>query len=208
MSQCPVNSKDVNDMAFTPFYEWFFIKQGGSIQIGEPELPAVNSSLREVAETISNRQYGVCTDVVTGLMKSISLISRHIRRMGLADGTNIASPVISKMSALQKAKSLMEHGFQDAGCVVDVARSVGMSESHFIRAFKHAFGATPKKFSLDVQMRRAAALLVETDIKVKNASDFLGYTDPSSFSRAFTRFHGISPTEFQQTMLIKRQAGM
>ncbi len=201
MSQIPHDSGEMVDMAFTPFYEWFYIRQGVSLKVDGADLDGIKSILSDVAVTISKRKYGICADVVTGLMRAISLFSRYIRHSGLASGANVASPVISKESALLKARSLLEHGFhQDAGCIVNVAQSIGMSESHFIREFKRAYGTTPKKYSTDVIMRRAAALLRQTDITIKNATYFLGFSDPSSFSRAFTKFHGLSPREFQQSV--------
>lgn len=199
MGQVIVQSGETADLAFTPFYEWFFIREGTGIRL-DPDLQRpVAAILEEIARSLSERSYGTCTDIVAGLLRVVSLFSRHIREAGLADGRHVTPPVISKEAALLKARSLMEYGgVVDAGCVARVARTIGMSESHFIREFKRAYGTTPKQYSLDVLMRRAAALMARTDITVKDAAHSLGYEEPSSFSRAFTRYHGLSPTDYQK----------
>lgn len=198
MSQVPVESGEMVDMAFSPFYDWFYLQRGEGINIRGAEREPIFSILKDVADTIAHQQYGICSDVVTSLMRAISLMSRHMRRVGIADGTQLSPTIISKESALLKARSLIEHGgYRDAGCMANIAQSVGMSESHFVREFKRTYGTTPKQYSINIIMRRAAALLNEKNISVKNASHYLGFNNPSSFTRAFTQFHGVSPTEYQ-----------
>ncbi|HMP77757.1 MAG TPA: AraC family transcriptional regulator [Kiritimatiellia bacterium] len=207
-SQIPLETGEQVDLAFSPFYEWFFIREGAGIALRGPERPAALNLLNEVGRSLSARPYGICSEIVAGLIRAIALFSRHIRRTGRADGAHVAPPMISKEAALLKARSLMEHGgVLDAGCVARVARTVGMSESHFIREFKRTYGTTPKQYSIGVLMRRAAALIARTDISVKDAASHLGFDDPSSFSRAFSRYHQMSPARYRQTPPAPAQSG-
>ncbi|HMO04457.1 MAG TPA: helix-turn-helix domain-containing protein [Kiritimatiellia bacterium] len=201
VSQIPQESGETIDMAFTPFYEWFYIRQGVGLTVGDPERAPVTAILNEVAASIAESQYGICSDVIACLMRAISLFSRGIRRNGLSQGNAIAPSLISKESALLKAKVMMEQGChqQDTRCILHVAQAVGMSESHFIREFKRAYGTTPKQYSIDVLMRRAASMLARTDMTVKNVTYFLGFADPSSFTRMFSRYHGMTPKEYQRS---------
>jgi len=187
------------DMTFSPFYEWFFVRDQTTVRLEGGELENVLPIVREIASTITSPQYGIGAEVVAGLIRVISAFSRWIRRTGTADGTHVASTMLSKEMGLLKARALLEQSeMLDAGCVARIARTVGMSESHFIKAFKHAYAITPKQYSLYILMRRAAALLTRTDITVKDAAFSLGYEDPSSFTRAFHNYFGVSPTEFQR----------
>jgi len=199
MGQVLVDSGETVDLAFSPFYEWFFIREQTDMLLEDAERKPVMDILGEISETIQTAQYGVGSDVVAGLLRVVSLFSRGLRRVGLADGTHIAPPMLSKEATLLRARSLMEQGeMLDAGCVARIARTIGMSESHFIREFKRAYGTTPKQYSLNVLMRRAAALMSRTDITVKDAAFSLGYVDPSSFSSAFQKYYGKSPSAFQR----------
>lgn len=76
-----------------------------------------------------------------------------------------------------------------------VAKKAASSAFHFQRMFSMLCG-----FSLGdyIRMRRltlAADEIYRTNDKVIDIALKYGYDTPESFSRAFTRFHGISPTE-------------
>jgi AraC-like DNA-binding protein/quercetin dioxygenase-like cupin family protein len=199
MGKVLVESGETADLAFAPFYEYFFVHQHSGFRLAQAERDPALRILDETARALALRQYGICADIVAGLLRVISLFSRGLRCAGRADGLHLAPPMLSKENTLLKARALLEQSeLLDAGCVARIARSLGMSKSHFIREFKQAFGTTPKQYSLDVLMRRAAALMVRTDVIVKEAAFHLGYEDPSSFSRAFHRFFGVSPVEYRR----------
>lgn len=46
---------------------------------------------------------------------------------------------------------------------------------------------------------RIARGLLENGTKTGSVAGRVGYTHVSNFSRAFTRFHGVSPSEYQAT---------
>ena len=84
-----------------------------------------------------------------------------------------------------------------------VAKQAYSSPFHFQRMFGMLCG-----FSLGdyIRMRRltlAAEELVRTRGKVIDVALKYGYDTPESFSRAFVRFHGITPTEARRGKTIK-----
>ena len=197
--QVLVESGETVDLAFSPFYEHFFVRGHSGFRLETAEHAPAMEILNEIARVLSARQYGICADIVAGLLRAISLFSRGLRRAGLADGRHLVPPMLSKEATLLKARALMEQGeMLDTGCVARIAHTIGMSKSHFIREFSRAYGTTPKQYSLDVLMRRAAVLMARTDVIVKEAAFHLGYEDPSSFSRAFHKCFGLSPAEYRR----------
>ncbi len=83
-------------------------------------------------------------------------------------------------------------------CAVDyeeAARLACSSAFHFQRMFTMLCGFTLGDY---IRMRRlslAAEDLMRTDDKVIDLAYRYGYDTPESFSRAFTRFHGVTPTQ-------------
>lgn len=75
------------------------------------------------------------------------------------------------------------------------ARQACSSAFHFQRMFSMLCGFTLGHY---IRMRRlalAAEDLMRSDEKVIDLAYKYGYDTPESFSRAFTRFHGVTPTE-------------
>ena len=198
VGQSLVDSDETVDMAFSPFYEYFFIRNNSGFRLPKAERIAAMTHLNEITRSLSTRQYGVCSDIVAGLLQAISLFSRSLRKAGLADGRSLTSPMLSKEATMLKARALMEQGeMLDAGCVDRIARTIGMSAAHFTREFCRVFGTTPKQYSQNVLMRRAAAMMARSDISIKEASFHFGYESPTSFSRAFVAYHGMSPADYR-----------
>lgn len=79
-----------------------------------------------------------------------------------------------------------------------VAREAASSPFHFQRVFGLLCGCTLGDY---IRMRRltlAAEELCRTDKRIIDIALDYGYTTPESFCRAFTRFHGTSPTEVRR----------
>ena len=75
-----------------------------------------------------------------------------------------------------------------------VAKAACSSVFHFQRMFTMLCGFTLGEY---IRMRRlslAAEDLMQSGDKVIDIAYKYGYDTPESFSRAFTRFHGVSPT--------------
>lgn len=74
---------------------------------------------------------------------------------------------------------------------------VGLSESSFFALFKCATGLTPLDFFIRLRMQRAAGLLTETTLQIKEIAARLGYDDQFYFSRLFKAVHGLPPREYR-----------
>lgn len=84
-----------------------------------------------------------------------------------------------------------------------VAKEACSSVFHFQRVFHMLCGYTLGDY---IRMRRltlAAADLIQTDRKVIDIALKYGYDTPESFSRAFSRFHGTTPTEARRGKTVK-----
>jgi AraC-like DNA-binding protein len=82
--------------------------------------------------------------------------------------------------------------------LADAAAAVGLSPFHFVRLFKRQTGVTPYRFVVRTRIRRALALLRETDRPVTAIAYDVGFGDLSNFIHAFRREVGCSPRQFRQ----------
>ena len=99
---------------------------------------------------------------------------------------------------LLRAKDLADARYFDALTVTDLARTAGLSQAHFSREFRRAFGETPHAYLLTRRLERAAALLRTTDLSVAEICLNVGLQSIGSFTTSFTRTFAMSPTAYRK----------
>jgi AraC family transcriptional regulator len=82
--------------------------------------------------------------------------------------------------------------------LADAAAAVGLRPVPFLRMFKRETGVTPYRFVLRTRLRRAIALLRETDRPVTDIAFDVGFGDLSNFVRTFHRAAGVTPRAFRR----------
>jgi len=74
-----------------------------------------------------------------------------------------------------------------------LARVSGVSEAHFARSFKQAFGVPPHRYLLTRRVERAKALLRDTDLSITEIAFQTGWESLGTFGRTFRDITGESP---------------
>ncbi|WP_104987567.1 helix-turn-helix transcriptional regulator [Sorangium cellulosum] len=74
-----------------------------------------------------------------------------------------------------------------------LARVSGVSEAHFARSFKEAFGVPPHRYLLTRRIERATALLRDTDLSITEIAFQTGWKSLGTFGRTFRDVTGESP---------------
>jgi transcriptional regulator GlxA family with amidase domain len=77
--------------------------------------------------------------------------------------------------------------------VPDVARAVGVSEVHLRRIFRKIMNLSPKTAFQEIRMEQARELLEDRRLTVEAVAAEFGFSDASSFTRAFRRQFGHAP---------------
>lgn len=82
---------------------------------------------------------------------------------------------------------------EDLG-ITEIADRTNVSSFYFQKIFHVLCGLTVGEYIRARRLTLAAQELCSSDIKVIDAALKYGYDSPDSFARAFTKFHGISPS--------------
>ena len=98
---------------------------------------------------------------------------------------------------LLRAKDLVDARYAEPLDVPTLARVAHVSEAHFIREFRRAFGETPHVYLLTRRLERAAALLRTTDRSIADICFSVGLQSIGSFTTSFTRMFGSSPAAYR-----------
>lgn len=96
---------------------------------------------------------------------------------------------------LQKALNYIEEHLTERLEYSDIAKQAACSNYHFQRVFGILCGITLGEYIRNRRLTLAGAELTTGNNKVIDIALKYGYDNPDSFSKAFVKFHGITPTE-------------
>jgi transcriptional regulator GlxA family with amidase domain len=99
---------------------------------------------------------------------------------------------------LLRARDKMDSASHEEWPVSRLARVSGVSEAHFARCFKDAFGAPPHRYLLTRRIERAKALLRDTDLPVTEIAFHTGWNSLGTFGRVFRDITGESPSALRE----------
>ena len=95
---------------------------------------------------------------------------------------------------IQNAIRYIEDNLTETLDIRDIAAQAYVSAFHFQRIFGVLCGMTVGEYIRSRRLSLAAQELSRGDIRVIDAALKYGYDSPDSFTRAFTKFHGVSPS--------------
>lgn len=107
------------------------------------------------------------------------------------------------IKGIQRAIDYIELNLTEDMNYEDIAKQAYSSQFHFQRIFSIICGFTVGDY---IRMRRlsmAASDLIRNNDKVIDVALRYGYDSPESFTRAFTNFHGVTPTEAKRGKNVK-----
>lgn len=99
--------------------------------------------------------------------------------------------------SFQVAIRYMEEHLLDDIRMDDIAKKVYMSPLYFQRGFKIMTGYSPSEYIRYRRLYLAALDAISGNEKVIELAYKYGYDTPESFTKAFTRFHGMSPMQIR-----------
>lgn len=80
----------------------------------------------------------------------------------------------------------------------ELSALISRSASQTIRLFKQAYGITPYEYLLEQKINRAKLMLKGTNMRVKDISSALSFSDEHYFSGLFRKKTGLSPGEYRR----------
>jgi AraC family transcriptional regulator len=132
--------------------------------------------------------------------EALSLVLMHelIRLERTASAA--ARPLSGGLPAWQRKRvvDFIEEHLSEEISLATLAQLVNLSLFHFARAFRRSFGMPPHRYHSVRRMDRARSLLQRPALSVTEIGAQTGFRETSSFTRAFRKFTGLTPTEYRR----------
>lgn len=105
--------------------------------------------------------------------------------------------------SISRAIEYIENHLTEDLKIEEVAKHVYLSTFYFQKGFSIICGYSVSEYIRNRRLSLAAYELLHTDHKIIDIALQYGYESPDSFTKAFTRFHGVTPSEVRSGAKIK-----
>ena len=176
---------DVADAANAPRIEHLRTPEGWTTD--DTVMEQAGTLLRHAME-----QPSAASGLFTGHL--LMALTAHVaqRYGGLREGERRATGGLAPWQE-RRAKDLLAANLSNPPSVGTVADEVGLSPSHFARAFKASIGRSPHAWLQEVRVDHAKDLLADPEISLAAVAMESGFADQSHFTRIFGRMTGATP---------------
>lgn len=105
---------------------------------------------------------------------------------------------LSELERFRPVLELVEGRLERPLAVADLAATMGLEVDYFSARFKRALGLAPKAWVLSRRLEKAASLLWDTPMKIREAAARCGFNDEAYFARIFHQRMGVSPSGYRR----------
>ena len=109
-------------------------------------------------------------------------------------------PIRGGLTALQlrRIKEFVHADVSKDIGISELASLVGLSQFHFIRAFKHSVGLSPYQYVLSERISVAKEMLSKRDLSIADVALAAGFSNASQLNRVFRKLIGVTPTVYRR----------
>lgn len=118
------------------------------------------------------------------------------------EGTHVETAVRGGLASWQEraVTSYIEEHLAEPISLATLAQLVRLSPFYFCRAFKQSFGMPPHRYHSGRRIELAKTLLAKPSSSVTHVGMALGFRETSSFTAAFRKMTGLTPTAYRRSL--------
>jgi AraC family transcriptional regulator, glycine betaine-responsive activator len=163
---------------------------GGLFEIdGDRFTSAGGTTAIDMMLTMIAGQHGpdLAASVAEGILHSPIRHHSENQRMSLPARIGARHPKL--VSIIEK----MEENLEDPLSPSLLAKQAGLSTRQLERLFRRYLDRSPKRYYLELRLKKARSLLLQTDMSVINVALACGFSSPSHFSKCYRSYYGRTP---------------
>lgn len=139
----------------------------------------------------------VARDHGHNLATQIANFYQHERIRGTGDLQSEARHTVIKIKSekLLRVINVMENNVEQPLDSAELAVHAGITPRQLQRLFKEHTGYSPNRYYLDLRLRHARLLLLQTAMPVIDVAVAAGFVSHAHFSKCYRQLFGVTPTE-------------
>ena len=111
----------------------------------------------------------------------------------------LQEPAGERKDLISEIKSYIRNHFTEDISLKDISERFYINSSYFSTLFKKKTGQTYQNYLISLRISLARKLLGETDLRLYEICEMVGYRDINHFNRIFERETGKKPGEFRRS---------
>jgi two-component system response regulator YesN len=168
-------NKEINDVIFKGFFA----------RLGEESLETF-TTLNKIGSIYNFDHFYEYFHALEDLLMRIHEYNKQIKS------------VYSEQKYMDRAIEYIRENYHKDLNLAVVSNYISLNYSYFSHMFKEFTGQNFVDYLKMVRIEAARGLLRESDYKVFEISEMVGYKNPKQFARVFREIEGISPKEFRE----------
>lgn len=111
----------------------------------------------------------------------------------------LRAQVGSSHGSMIRVARLMEENIEKPLSLERIAHATGLSRRQIERLFRRHLDCVPKRYYLEMRLRRARELLLQTAMPIMDVTTSCGFKSPPHFSRCYRAQFGYPPSDERRT---------
>ncbi|MCO7124655.1 AraC family transcriptional regulator [Sporolactobacillus shoreicorticis] len=117
-----------------------------------------------------------------------------IQMANLANKTNFED---KNKTVVNQLKEWIRTNIYRSPTLADIAKETKLNQQYVSRLFKKYVGMSPKHYMIHLKVQTAQALLIRTNLSIKEIGHYSYFSDDKLFMKQFKRISGVTPSSFR-----------
>ena len=166
------------------------------IREGQPQMLPLKKTLELLAAEVDASTTG--SEMAVRRLADLLLIQALRSHIASSPDESTAWILAFSDSQIGAALNSMHERIDHPWTVASLASEAGMSRSAFAQRFKQLMSESPLEYLTRWRMYRGTSLLRESDRKLSDVAQAVGYDSDGAFHKAFKRVLGVAPGEYRR----------
>jgi len=161
---------------------------------------SITNSERQVLQQLLRAPCQNMADRLFLQSKVMELVSFHLNLLEGIDRERVGRPTfIDAQNVTDRAKAILRSRLQAPPTIQRLARMIGTNETKLKKSFRCHLGTTVFGYLTSCRMQRACELLKDSSLTMSQIGAELGYSERTHFTRAFSRYFSMSPSQYRSS---------